>query len=253
MAAGDWEELVYDALVEIGVKEAGEALDADERLDGFRRCVGMLAEWGLKGLLVPGKQQVAHTVTESKATFTIGPAAADPAPSPDIELNYPVVDIYALTYKRVGQQQFWPIEKTSYSVLVETRQLYSNNPRRYVYETNHPLATLLFDRTTVVDDQFAVTFGGHFPAVVIGDQTTDILPHGFREGVMQNLAIKLAPSFGAKVGRGQGLSDVTVEEAREAKKEIRRWNAGLIEAKIDPALRQGSTSMLSRRRGSYLR
>ena len=61
---------------------------------------------------------------------------------------------------------------------------------------------------------------------------------------MLNLAVKLAPSFGVKDGRASGLSSETKKGARDGKAAIVNQNAGVTEARLDPALRARHTSQL---------
>ena len=247
MAAGDWNELIFDSLLEIGVKEAGGSLDTDEAADSLRILRGMLAQWGIKGLMYPGFETLVHDVTVAKNTYTLGPPAEGENPSPDIELSKPIEDIYTLSYRYKGQQDGYPINETSFAVLSTLKALYANNPRHFVYDPAHPLARLLFDRLTTVGDQFTITYGGHFANIEGGHQTNLILPEGYRECVRLNLALKLAPSFGVKTG--QGLSRETIVGARDAMHEIERRNARIPEAKVDPALRTFGTSMVFPKRG----
>lgn len=252
MAAGDWAELIRDSLIEIGVKEAGEALDTDETQDSLRRLRGMLDEFALEGLIVPGFTRRSLTVTVAQSVYTVGPegSLADDA-DPDIVAATPIEQIYALNYRRAGQQDSWPMDQTSYPTLSATRTLYTNNPTQFFYDRAHPVARLLFDALTTPDDVFQLVYRGHFADIEAADQTSDILPRGYREGVMLNLAVKLAPSFGVKEGRSAGLSKTTKDGAKDAIDLWAKRNIGVVEARIDPALRTQRTSQLCPSRYSY--
>lgn len=243
MLDGPWSEVLLDALVEIGVRSPGEALDADETADTLRRLRGMLGEWSMKGLLVPGLTIAGYDVTASGAVYTLGPAANMPAP--DIAITSPVEALYALNYRPNWREKSRPLDEVSYVVLSETRSLDRYTPTCFFYDRAHPLARVLFDRKTEPGDRFEIAYRGHFGAIEAGHMISAICPVEFREPIMLNLAVKLAPSYGVKGGRAAGLSDETKKGARDGISTIRKRNLEDPETLLDPALRQLSTSQLN--------
>ena len=238
-----WADILRGALVEIGAKAPGEDLDSDEEADAFVRLQGMFDEWGLEGLLVPGLQIVSHKFTESDCVFTIGPEGDDT----DIVTSYTIEEIDSLNYKRAGATRAHPIDPTSYAVLSEIRRSYRYRPQKYYYDQSYPLARLHFDAKTEPDDVIEIAGTGHFSSdFVVGDDPGLILPKGYREAVLLNIAVKLAPSYGVKDGRSQGLSSQTVRGARIGKSKIMSRNLQVVESPIDPALAHYSTSLLAR-------
>ena len=244
MAAGDFEELIRDALVEIGVKEPGEDLDSDESQDSLRRLRGMLESWGLEGLLVPGFKRVSHTVAASRLKFTLGPAGSVDGADPDVVLAKPIEHIYALEYRHRGQENAVPLTETSYQVIADIRSVNFSWPSRYFYDHTWPYATCYFDAAANVGDVFNIVARGHFDNIDLADQTSDILPTGYREAVLLNLAVTLASGYGVKDGRAGGLSSTTIRKAREEKMKIEQRNAGAPGSPLDPALRRQRASML---------
>ena len=235
--ANTWTELIRDALIEIGVKEPGESLDSDESADTFRRLQGMLDEWGLEGLMVPGMQRVNHTFTTSQTSYTMGPAQDDDDDNPDIVTSLTLEQIVTFNYRLAGDDNSRPINSTSYSVLSENRSFYAGLPTLYYWDKTYPFSRLHFNRLPYIGDRVEIAGRGHFNGdIEIGDDITDLLPKGYREGVMLNLAVKIAPSYGVKEGRSQGLSRETRTGAMKGKRLIRRRNLRPVEARIDPAL-----------------
>ena len=251
MAFGTWATVLRDALLEIGAKSPSETIDADEEADGLRRLQGMLGEWAIEGLLVPGFKTIGFEFdadASGKAAYTLGPAVAVPTltnPAPDIVLERPMEEVYALNYQRSGQSKSWPMKKTSYAVLSEYRDLQRSGPYQYVYDQSHPQARILFDATTDLDDAMQLTYRGHFDDFDLTENVIDMLPYGYREAVVLNLAVKLAPSYGEKDGRNSGLSSDTRRGAMKTKSLIKRRNLEWLEARIDPALISGGTSQLT--------
>ena len=241
-----WSNIIRDALIEIGVKEPGEALEADEEQDSFRRLQGMFGEWGLEGLLVPGLSTITHTFTAATEgqSVTFGPAANNP----DIPTDVNIEEIASLNYRRDGQQRSRPLDASSYAVISELRRPYSQWPRKYYFDTAYPVAKLWFDANTEAGDFIEITGRGHFSSnIALADDPGLILPRGYREAVLLNLAVKLGPSYGAKGGRDATLSDDTRRGARRGKTLIMQRNLQVLDARIDQALVASSSHMLGGR------
>ncbi len=248
--ADTWSLVIRDALLEIGVKEPGEALEADEEADGFRRLKGMFDEWGLEGLLVPGLQTITHTFTAGSAgpSFTFGPAATPPASDPDIVTSVEMEEIASFNFRRYGQERSRPLDPTSYAVISELRASYRYWPTHYYFDAAHPVSKIWFDGESEPRDFVEISGRGHFSGnIELTDNPGVMLPRGYREPVLLNLALKLGPSYGAKGGRDAAISDDTRRGAYKGKVLIQTRNLQVVEAKIDPALRNHSTSLLSRR------
>ena len=242
--ADTWSNIIRDALIEIGVKEPGEALEADEEQDSFRRLQGMFGEWGLEGLLVPGLSTVTHTFTAATAgqVLTFGPAASNP----DVATTVQIEEIASLNYQRAGQQRSRPMDASSYAVISELRRPYRHWPQKYYFDAAFPVAKLWFDANTEAGDFIEITGRGHFSRdIALNSDPGTILPPGYREAVLLNLAVKLGPSYGAKGGRDATVSDETRRAARRGKSLIKQRNLQVLDARIDQALASHSTGMLS--------
>ena len=248
-----WEELIRGSLIEIGVKEPGETLDADERSDAFTILKLMFEEWGLEGLLIPGLQRVFHTFTTADAgrmDYSMGPDQTDDEDDPDIITTARIEEVDSFNYRRSGDEQSYPIDATSYAVLSSLRRAYRYRPTKYYFDQGHPFTTIYFNARTLAGDQIEVAGSGHFHSTfAVSDDPAVLLPPGYQEGVRLNLAVKLAPSYGVKEGRSQGLGQETRRAARAAKSRMKARNLQVVDARIDPALRSfGSSSQLLRRR-----
>lgn len=251
--AGTWSDIIRGALIEIGVKEPGEALDADELADSFTRLTGMFADWALEGLLIPGLKSASLTITSAnngRQAYTMGRAQTDPDDNPDIVTTEIIEEVSSFNYRRAGWDRDMPINPTSFAVISELWADYRNYPRLYYFDAGHPFTTIYFDANPLIGDRFTIWGAGHFPTdIEVTEDPDAILPPGYRETVLLNLAVKLAPSYGVKDGRSQGLSSQTRRDARLGKSRIKTRNLQTVEAPLDPALRQYSTSALRRRGG----
>ena len=239
-----WADVIRDSLLEIGVKSEGEAVTSAEQVDAMRRLKGMLGVWSLKGLLVPGLTSVGYVVDDNISTeYTLG--AADLSPAPDIVLAKPINSIYALNYRRHTAQRSRPLKRTSYIVLSETRFTELPNPTEFFYDADYPYARILFDRTPMRQDRFEIVYRGTFDDISAMDKVSATVPEEFREPIMLNLAVKMAPSFGVKDGRAQGLSSVTIRSAADGMRSIIKRNWQNPETRLDPALLNYEASLLS--------
>ena len=200
--AGTWADLIRHSLIEISVISPKEEVDEDDEATSFKRLQEMLALLGVESLIKPGLSDFPSDgpfcVTTSAMGYTIGPAAEMEADNPDIVTAKQPEEIYAVNYKHQGELQARPLDPTSYSVIAEERISYGFHPSKYYYNKAHPISTILFDRQTLPGDEFTIVARGHFADIEADGQTSDILPEGYWEPIMQNLAIKLAPSFGVE-------------------------------------------------------
>ena len=226
---GTWEEVVRQALLELGAKAAGETLDSDERADGMSRLVDMLEEWGTDGLIVPGLTIVNHDIVSGASSFTVGPGG-------DIEIAKPMEAVYSINYKRAGLPESYPLNQTSFAALSARRDRTSTAPpTRYFYNRSHPRSEIMLDSLAQPGDSLEIGFRGHFANITYDGLSADLLPVGYRNAVILNLAVLLAPQYGAKRD-GSGLSQDTARRAMRSLRKIRARNIGSMVARLDSTL-----------------
>ena len=230
--------MVHDAIVEIGAKSDGDPLTSDEEAGGLRRLKGMLDQWTQDGLLIPQHSTASHIVTESKDTYLFGSTGSMADGSdPDVVIPRPVEEIDVLNYKRVGNENDWPMRLASLRVLEHNHNVNIEYPTMWYFERDWPVARLLFNTRARVGDSFRL----HYTSAVNTDFTGDgeisgLFPPGYREAILLNLALKLAPSYGVKDGRASGLSSQTIDGARKALKLIRKRHVQVGTSILDRAL-----------------
>lgn len=248
---GTWEDVIRDALLELGAIDPGEdGIRPDELADVFRRLRGMMEEWALSGLLVPGLTTLYHTFPSEVKMITIGPAESNP----DIVIAKPLEEIYIITYFRNGEDNPSTIKKTSINVIETEQRNYSYYPRLYFYNKTYPKTEILFDANVFGGDRIVIRGRGHFLNFQPEDPISDQLPFGYREGIMLNLAVKISSAFGVKDGRS-GLSTVTKKGADKSMKIIRTSNHESSDSTIDPSLRYTTEAWTGGggRRGYFIR
>ena len=232
-----WDELINDALVEIGVLEDGEDPDAGQLKRGLTRLQRMLDEWAVDGLLVPAISHSDHSCKTAKQKYTIG-AAAD---SPDIVGDAPTT-IEALTFKRQGERAGRPLVELSYIVWTEQQSPERTWPSGFYYSKSYPVAEILFDASTLQGDSFRISGRTFLTGEAIAGQDDTGTPRGYNRGIMYNLAVEIAASYGVK----KALSDETKRHARDGKNSIRNRNIGQQTIRLDNALVLKDTGALMR-------
>ena len=236
--ADTWEDLVHDAIVEIGAKSDGEQLTNDERESGLRRLKGMLEQWTQDGLLIPQHKRIFYNVDQPLDSYRFGAAGTlSDGSDPEVVLNYPVEEIDFLMYKRAGRENDYPLRKSSLTILESNHSISHQWPTLWSFERDHPLARLYFNTPTQVGDRWTM----HYTSVMdtsfdADDEIGDNFPPGYREAILLNLAVKLAPSYGVKDGRASGLSSQTKDGAKHGLRLIRKRHVQVATSIVDPTL-----------------
>lgn len=240
IAYDTWHSLVRRALVEIGARAAVETPTPDEYADGIKDLQIMLDEWALEGLLVPGLTHYTHTIgSPAKSVFTI---SADASLNPDIA-GEPPLDIEVLAYKQEGDTDYRPVVQTSYIVYSETLRREVTSPSLYYYEHEHPVARIYFNTNTTPGDSFMVSGQTYLTSAAIVGTDAPNLPRGYDRGVMLNLAVFMAASYGVK----GGLSRETSNAAMKSKMNITKRNIGSTAFRLDRSLTAPSRSGIGMR------
>ena len=151
---------------------------------------------------------------------------------------------YSLNYQTAGSEVARPIKGTSYDVIASMVSPNAHYPSAFYFDRSYPLARILFDSSPVNGDQFVLVFRGHFETINIDDEITNTVPFDYLEALVLNLAVNLAPGYGVKDGRAQGLSSVTYTRAKQAIATLKSSNLKQAESVLDSALSTHSHNMM---------
>jgi len=244
VALTTWNDIVRRALIEIGAVAAVETPSDEEFSDGIDDLQGMLDEWALEGLFVPALTIYRHTIqSPPKATFTI---SAEDSLNPDIA-GVPPVEIETLAYSHQGEPDGAPMVQTSYVVWKENQASEASSPSLFYYENEYPVGRIYFNTGTMAGDSFSVAGDAYLTSDDIMGEDAHKLPRGYARGVMLNLAVTLAASYGVK----GGLAPSTVALAAMAKRNIRKRNIGSMAFRLDRALTTRTGGGVGSRRYGY--
>lgn len=170
-------------------------------------------------------------------------------PDLDLVVGAELEQIETLSYRQEGQQNGRPIKQISHLVLDSIDSVTATSPSAYFYNRNYPVSSITFDALPYPGDEFTLTARSHLPTPKLGE--TVMLPPGYANAITLNLAVELAPSYGVKGGRAQGLSSVTMIRAQKAKATLRKRNLGPTTVRLDPALQSRGTNQLRRHGTSW--
>lgn len=183
-------EIITGAAKLIGVVFKSEVLDADESNDGLVALNDMLDTWSNDNLTTFAYTLESFTLTGS-ATYTIGVGGTFNTARP-INIATAVVRLATIDYplKIITQEQ--------YQEEVPIKSLPSSIPQYLTYDNGFPLGTISI---------YGVPTGGttlrmlsNKPLANLSALTTTVdLPPGWKRALKYNLAMELAPEYGADV------------------------------------------------------
>lgn len=201
--------IIEDSLREIGVLGDDQVMTAEQAAGGLRALNRMLERWSNQKLLNPVETQLSYTLTGAQS-FTIGPSGADLTAARPLkvlsayavlsDVSYPVRVMTAQEWDAIG----YKVSSGGAPSGVYYEASYPNGTA-YVYQPTSGYALKL--RVLTVVESFANT------------AESLALPPGYEEALVLNLAVRLAPGYGA------ALRPETVNDARNSLRIIRRVNA----------------------------
>ena len=222
-----WDELIEQSLVELGVLVNGESAEDKDIDQGLSYARGMLEDWELKGLMVPGRVRFSYEFADSVTSFTIG------GTEPDIDRT-PPIRIRAVRYCRAGSDSWYPLTQVSDETLTSSPRPGFHGPTRFVFDNSHPQATLFLNRATDPGDTIQIIAEGMLTDGTDLARSDELdLPSGYERAIRLNLAIEMAASYGVK---DKKLPRTLIVLAANAINNIRKKNVRPVNSRVDPAL-----------------
>jgi hypothetical protein len=192
----------------INVLAAGEAPVAQEQSDGLTALNSMLDSWSIDKLSVYALQEDTHTLTPGTATYTIGSGAT---------INTARPDEIQRAFARTGTVDY-PLDISGdkyYSEIPD--KTVTGTPEELYYNPTYPNGTIsLFP---VPDIAYVLHIYQWVTLQSFTSLTTSLsLPPGYERAIVYNLAIEIAPEYGAVV------SQEAIKVARESYANVKRRN-----------------------------
>jgi len=232
---GTVRDLLHQSALLVGLRAAGEVLDATLAQDCLTVLNQMIDAWALEELLVYFLDRQVLTMTVLKQQYTLGPGGDLPIVRPvrieaanwRDEAQVPALE---LPLGRLQRQQYHNLR---------VRELTSALPTRFYYEPGWPLG-VLFLHPSPTQSKKIVLWVWHPWSVSSVDQLDDVLslPPGYERLLVHALAVDLGQQPGAR------LTPQTVKIAMEARQLVESLNASI------PVL-QMPHGLFGRKVGSY--
>lgn len=190
----------------IGIIRKGEAMSADEGADGLVALNDMLASWSNNSLLVYNRVSESFSLVSGTASYLIGAGQTFSTVKPikiisafirDGNTDYPLVVLSDDEYQNVS-------DKTSQSDI----------PDYLTYNNAHPYGTITLYPKPGAANTIHLLSEKVLTALASLSTTVD-LPAGWNRALKYNLAVAIAPEYGAQ------LDPLVLRAAKESKDEIK--------------------------------
>ena len=188
---GTARQIITDALKVLRVYQKGEPLDADEGADGLRALNLMLDGWANERLMLFQLVERTHALVSGTETYTIGSGG-------DIDTTRPVKIESAFTRDSDDSDlSIAIINNDEYSEIIQ-KDLDGTYPLYLYYRKAYPLGQI---------NLYPAPGSGLTLHLQVWDQLTQFaglstpasFPPGYERCLIYNLAIELAPMFGASM------------------------------------------------------
>jgi hypothetical protein len=217
-------DIIRDSMLAINAIASTEAASSDEQADALRVLNRMIASWSNDSLIIPAATRELLTLTSSKQAYTMGLTGdfntSRPTEVQFISLVQPTSPPYETPIEIVNARQ-WN------EILV--KGTVSSFPTRAFVEYTLPLVTVSFWPVPSANYQVEITSLKPLAQFVTANDVV-VLPVGYEEALVYNLAIRLTPMFSKQ------LDPVVNALAISSKEKIERQNAYEILLDTDPAL-----------------
>ena len=217
-----WKDLISRSLIEIGVLEGGEVAEGHLLREGLNLVTEMLDQWALEGFLSSGILRHTYTFPPNSNSniVTIGPTVnGEVADIPTENVPYNIVH---LQYD--GGSDPVTLRAVSVNVWLNSQvsqEGVSDPPTSYWYEPDHPHGRLSLNNIPTGGTTLTLTTEKYLIPNEIRLTDEIRLLRGYQKAIRLNLAVEMASSNGIKGGQ---LSPVTLKNAMDAKKEVKKLN-----------------------------
>lgn len=218
-------DLVKGALRQINAIGVGETPSAEDLSDGLDSLSAMLESWAIEKLMVFAPTREVFTLVPGQEMYTIGPTGNFNTSSP--------VDILLAGIQLVGSTPpaEIPLEIVTLQQRADTRMkdLQSTIPRDLYYENGAPFSRLYLYPVPAYAHQIVIYSNKQLLSITDGN-TDLILPSGYWDALLYNLAVKRAPEYGKEP------SQTVMSMAVKSKAAVKRANYRPSYMKGDPAV-----------------
>lgn len=222
-------QIIKSAMQKIGVLTKSETPDADEASDGLTTLNQMLQSWSNDSLLVYARLAESFTLSGGTASYTIGTGAT-------FNTSRPVQIVSGYVRSGTTDYPLSKIKDTEYDTI--GAKTTTGIPNSFFYDYNAPSGTVTF--SPVPDAAYSVYLRMEKALTSIATLDTDIeFPTGWEEAIIYNLALRLAPEYGATVDQ------LTYDIAKDSKGALASSVAKNRTMDTSPLVNTGSFNILT--------
>jgi hypothetical protein len=183
-------DIITDAHIELGIASPGDVLTADDANFGLRTLARLQDQWAAERLTIYTITRTTKVLTASDGEYSVGSGG-------DINITRPVfIDAIHLIDTSVTPNVETPLTKLTEAEYrdIRAKAQTATQPDSWYYNPTFPTGTLYL---------FPIQTGSYSIALYAPTQltentalvTTVSLPPGYREMLVTNLAVRLAPSY----------------------------------------------------------
>ncbi len=220
------QDLINQALLDLGVLQAGQTPSADDSAICFAKLNNLLDSWNLEEAHLYTMAKQALNLTATKNSYQIGPGAADFNQARPVRIrraNAIVAGVHL------------PMEVIAYSgeAEIEDPAATSVRPLKLYNDYAAPISNLIVYPTPAAGSWGTAQLELYTwvilpPFVTLQDVIT--LPTGYQEALEYNLAVRMAPIMGRNITQDLALL------AADRKAALRAYNTRLLNGEIGETL-----------------
>lgn len=220
-------DLLVEALTDLGVLADGETPSASQAQGALSKLNSMLDMWNVENLMVYGSTAYSFPIVPGQSVYTVGAGGNFTVPrSAKIQAIY-LRDMSLPTSNQMDQL-IWSVTDSEWQS-VPFKNMTGGLPQIAWLNESYPLATLTINPLPNTGTYNIVIWAsGILGNLGLYDLVS--LPPGYREAIVANLVIRLAPSYQLDP------SQITVNLAYSGKDTIRANNLQSNVLQIDPRL-----------------
>jgi hypothetical protein len=236
-------DLLTDALLELGVFDPSEAIDAGAANSALRELNRMVSSWANDDLMIYTVDRRTFAMVANQQDYTIGVGGTFNTPYPvrpgQINLVSVILNGVELPVEILNDEQWRDIAlKAPYQTVPSTIP-------NYVWaDGNFPLNGLHFYPVPTGPIPLIMSVWGQIVAFTSPNDVVT-LPQGYEDAIVKNLAVRLGPRYGVQ------SNPATVALAQAAKMHIKSQNWEPTYRSVDSAL-AGVGSSIGRKSRGYV-
>ena len=211
------QDLLIEAIYELGITDPTQTPEASQLKHAQAKAHAMLDSWATERLFIRGPSIKDYNLIAGTQVYTIGPGGDFDQEPPERIESWSVLD--PAGYERDRGR---PVDIREWQRIHDKASRTSDYPRLAFYdrkfdESGH--GTIRF--WPIPSTGYSVRLYQFLPEIrTIDPAAFYVLPEGYERAIVKNLALEMAPAYGA----GAIISPLLIQQAQESKAAVKRSN-----------------------------